>query len=470
MQKTNPMKRFYVFSLMLMLSGMLIGQNAPTNQITPDMLKAFRTEFKANQSHVALQNAVTSNPISKLSVNRSNQGTLDKYFTYRVKSSGITDQKSSGRCWMFASMNVLRAQVIKKYKMKDFYFSHNYTFFYDQLEKANLFLQEMINNASKPMDDRTVEWLFKNPIGDGGVWSGFVNITQKYGIVPQSVMPETAQTENTGKMSQILALKLREDGLKLRELAAAGSKPYDLVSAKTKMLSEIFQILALCMGEPPSTFSWRYENSDGNISESKTYSPLAFYNEFVGVDLNDYVMLMDDPSRDYNKVYTIQFDRNTYEGTDWKYLNLPVEKIKEYALNSIRGDEALYFSCDVGQQLDKDKGILDINNFAYDKLFGTSFGMNKKQRIVTFESSSSHGMTLVAADVDSQGKTKKWLLENSWGESGFNGHLIMTDQWFDEYMFRTVVHKKYIDAKTLELLSQKPILLPPWDPMFSPEE
>ncbi len=459
----------YLFAF-VMLSTCIYGQNIPENTITPDLLTKFRADFKHNQTSVPLQNAISANPIAKLSLSRTNQQNTDKYFTYRVKSKGITDQKSSGRCWLFASQNVMRARVIEKYKMKDLAFSHNFSFFYDQLEKANLYLQEMINNASKPIDDRTVEWLLKNPIGDGGVWSGFVNVTQKYGLVPESVMPETMQSENTSKMTSVLARKLREDGLILREMYSKGIKSTDFLIAKTEMLSDIYRILALCLGEPPTDFNWRYEDEDGKLSEMKAYTPQIFYQEFVNVDLNEYVMLMDDPSREYNKVYNIQFDRNTYEGTDWKYLNLPVSKIKEYALNSIKAGEALYFSCDVGQQLDKDKGVLDVDNFDYQALFGINFGMDKKQRIVTFESSSSHGMTLVAADVDKNGKTDKWLLENSWGDSGFNGHLIMTDKWFDEYMFRTVVHKKFIDPQTLELLKQKPVMLPPWDPMFSPEK
>jgi len=225
---------------------------------------------------------------------------------------------------------------------------------------------------------------------------------------------------------------------------------------------------AISLGIPPGEFSWRFEDKDGNLSEIKTYSPLSFYNEFVNVDLSDYVMFMNDPTRDFGKVYEIEYDRHTFEGHNWKYINLEPDKIKSFAAASIKENEAMYFSCDVGKQLDKDRGYLDVNNYNYDVLFGVIFEMDKAQRIQTYESGSTHGMALVGVDIK-DGKTTKWLLENSWGDSGFNGHLIMTDAWFDEYMFRLVIHKNFVDEETLRILETEPVMLPPWDPMFLPD-
>ena len=453
--------------LSVLISGSLFAQKA--GSITPEMLKKFNDSYRLTPENRAAANAMFQNDISKLATNLENEGKTDTYFSHRVESKGITDQKSSGRCWLFASLNVMRPKVIEKYNLASFDFSQNYNFFFDQLEKANLFLEGIIESRELPMDDRKVEWLFKNPIGDGGVWNGYVNLAEKYGVVPSEVMPETYASEHTSMISRLIRRKLRENALQIREMAAEGKKLNQIRAEKENMLQEIYQMLALSLGEPPTEFTWRYKDADGNISEEKTYTPLSFYKEFVGVDLNDYVMLMNDPSRPYNALYEIDYDRNSYEGMNWRFINLPNEAIKQFAVESIKNNEAMYFSCDVGKQLDRKNGSLDINNYDYESLMGVEFGMDKKQRILTFESGSSHGMTLVAVDLDNQGAPKKWLLENSWGESsGFKGHLIMTDQWFDEYMFRVVVNKKYIDQKVLDILDTTPTMLPPWDPMFAP--
>ena len=365
--------------------------------------------------------------------------------------------------------NHARMNSGREKNLKEFSFSQNFNFFYDQLEKANLFLESIIESADKPMDDKKVDWLFKNPIGDGGQWTGVVDIISKYGVVPSEVFPESYNSEHTSWISRLLGRKLREDGMDLREMYAGGKKEKDLRIVKEKMLSDVYRILAITLGEPPTEFQWRYKDNNGNLSEMKTYTPLTFFREFVNVDLHDYVMFMNDPSREYGKVYEIENDRHTEEGENWKYINLEADKLKEFAKNSILGNEAMYFSCDVGKQLDKDRGYLDVNNYDYESLFGVGFDMPKKERIMTYESGSTHGMALVGVDLEDE-KPVKWLLENSWGDAGFKGHLIMTDEWFNEYTFRLVVNKKFVDPETLSLLDEEAIMLPPWDPMFSPDE
>ena len=437
--------------------------------ISPELLKKMQDNYKANPSTKALENAVSSNSIKNLSVNRENLGKVDTYYSNRVKTKGVTNQQKSGRCWLFTGLNVLRPVVINKLDINGFEFSQSYLFFYDQLEKSNLFMEGIIETADKPMDDRKVDWFFSNPIGDGGQWTGLVDLVQKYGAVPSTVMPESYNADNTAMMSKLLRRKLRENGLELRKMAADGKDTKALRQRKEEMLSEIYQILALSLGQPPVEFQWRYKKSDGSLSELKNYTPKSFYDEFVGVELTDYIMFMNDPTREYYKLYEIEYDRHRMDGKNWKYINLPIDEIKEFAKASILDNEAMYFSCDVGKQLDSKRGYLDVNNYDYGTLLGVEFGMDKKQRIATHESGSSHGMTLVAVDLDKDGNINKWLLENSWGMTGYKGHLIMTDEWFNEYMFRLVINKKYINAKTLKILDQKPILLPPWDPMFTPE-
>ncbi len=461
------MKKFKILLLTLLASVSIYAQQSE-NGISDNMLKDMHDKFVKSNSH-AIQNAIRHNNIKDLAKSRYSNGSQDTYFSNKVTTKGITNQKKSGRCWLFTGLNVLRPMVITKYKLNNFEFSQSYLFFYDQLEKANLFLEGIIGTLDKPIDDKRVDWLLKNPIGDGGQWTGLVDLVSKYGLVPSDVMPESYQAENTSNMSKLLTLKLREDALYLRRMNKNGEKAKAIQRKKVEMLSDIYRILALSLGEPVTSFEWRYKDSDDKISPLRKYTPKSFYQEFVGIDLNDYVMFMNDPSREYNKLYEIDYDRHTVDGHNWKYINLDIDQIKAFAKASILDNQAMYFSCDVGKQLDSKDGYLDLQNYDYSSLFGVGFNMNKKQRIITHASGSSHGMTLVAVDLDKNGMINKWLLENSWGNTGFNGHLILTDDWFTEYMFRLVINKKYISPEILKILDEKPVMLPPWDPMFTPE-
>ena len=463
----NSIYRITLLAFILITGSSIASAQGSLNN---EEIAKIKSSVTFDEDTRALMNAISSNDISKLAVNRENLGKVNPYFTNKVEIQGITNQKSSGRCWLFTGLNVLRPKVIEKYNMKEFEFSQNYGFFWDQLEKSNLYLESVIATADIPDDDRKVDWLFKNPIGDGGQWTGVVDIVEKYGAVPASVMPESNNSENTRWMSRFLRRKLREDALTLRKMAAEGSEEGRLREEKINMLSDIYRILVLCLGKPPTEFPWQYEDKDGNISELKTYTPKSFYEEMVGIDLRDYVMFMNDPTREYYKLYEIEYDRHMLEGGNWKYINLPVDEIKDFAKASIIANEAMYFSCDVGKQLESEKGMLDVNNFDYDELFGVDFSMDKAGRIKTYDSGSSHGMSLVGVNILPDGSIDKWLLENSWGEKGFEGFLIMTDEWFSEYMFRLVIHKDFLDKKTLDILDTEPVLLPPWDPMFAAEE
>ena len=463
-------------------AGAYAQQTAGSHEggISAEMLSEISKGYEGDADDRAIRNALAGSSIATLSVNADNAAMIDTHFSDRVKTKGITDQQSSGRCWLFTGLNVLRAKMIAKYDLPGMEFSQNYLFFYDQLEKANLFLQGVIDTKDLPFEDRKVDWLFSNPLSDGGQFTGVSNLIVKYGLVPSDAMPETYQSNNTSNMATLLKLKLREDGLDLRKAYADGRamigkgpkkdvekglKTLDaqLQKMKVEQLSEIYRMLALCLGEPVKEFMY----------EGKKYTPVSFYEEFIGEDLeNNYVMIMNDPCREYGKVYEIDYDRHVYDGHNWLYVNLPVERIKEMAIASIKDNTAMYFSCDVGKFLDRKKGVLDIANFDYESLMGVTFGMDKKERVQTHASGSSHAMTLIAVDIcEETGKPVKWMVENSWGpSSGYQGCLIMTDEWFNEYMFRLVVEKKYVPADVLEMLEQKPTLLPAWDPMFAPEE
>ena len=467
-----------VMAAMLVSEGAMAQKKKQTQSdynggITTEMMQQIKGNFGASASDKALRNIMVNQSPAKLAMNYENATKFDSHFSNRVVSKAVTDQKSSGRCWMFTGMNVLRNQAIRKHGLPaDFQFSQAYLFFYDQLEKSNLFLQAMIDTYRKPLDDQEVQWLFKNPIGDGGQFTGVANLISKYGLVPSDVMPETYNTNNTSSISNLIALKLREDGLELRRLAANKyAIPSELQKKKTEMLTEIYRMLALTMGVPPTEFTWQQKNDKGEIVETATYTPMSFYEKFAKTDFSKYYMVMNDPTREYYKVYEIQYDRHVYDGENWRYLNLPMEEIAPMCIASIKDSTMMYFSCDVGKFLDRDKGFMDMNNYDYASLFGTTFGMDKKQRVATYASGSSHAMTLCAVDLDKEGKPLKWMVENSWGPNyGWQGNLIMTNDWFNEYMFRVVLEEKYIPANILSLMKQEPIMLPAWDPMFAPEE
>ncbi|NPA44329.1 MAG: C1 family peptidase [Chlorobi bacterium] len=455
------MNRFILIIAVLFSTSIFAQKNISEKEI-----KKIKTYYKKNNTYYkAVTNAVSNNKIKDLALNRENVKKFDHEFKYKVNVKGITNQKSSGRCWMFTSLNVLRPKAIDKFNIESFEFSTNYLYFWDIFEKSNLFLEGIIETRNLKIDDRKVDWLFSNIVGDGGVWNSFINLADKYGIVPKDAMPETHSSENTSMMIRLIKRKLREDAIRLR---ATKGDDNILRKHKIEMLGDIYKMLAINLGVPPTEFEWRYKDKDGNLSPYKKYTPKSFMKEVIGdFNFNDYIMLMDDPTRPYYKLYEIDKDRNVLEGRNWKFINLPAKEIKKYALKSIKANEAMYFSCDVGKQLNKKEGILDINNYDYESLFDVKFRMNKKERILSHESGSTHGMALVGVDVDNNEKPTKWLLENSWGaSSGHNGYLTMTDRWFDEYMFRIVVLKKFIDEKTLKILNQKPTILPPWDPMF----
>ena len=461
-------KRLFTVSAALSVAAAVLAQGG----ITDEMMSQIRQGWQGTPEELALRNAISANDINKLAVRQGVEAGYDFYFSDEVPSKGITDQQSSGRCWLFSGMNVLRAKMIEKYNLGPFQFSQNYIFFYDQLEKANLFLQGMIDTAKKPLTDQTVEWLLKHPLSDGGTFTGVADIVSKYGLVPAEAMPETQSSSNTSRMAQLISLKLKEFGLELRERIAQGAKEEEVEAEKTQMLGTVYRMLALNLGVPPTEFDFVRKDAAGNPVETEHHTPQSFLEKYGDVSLlQNYVMMMNDPSRDYYKIYEIDYDRHRYDGKNWTYVNLPADVIKEMAIASLRDSTMMYFSCDVAQQLNSKRGLLDVRNYDYESLMGVSFGMDKKERIQTFSSGSSHAMTLVGVDLDKEGKPVKWLLENSWGaSSGWQGHLIMTDEWFDEYMFRLVVETKYVPEKILQLFEEKPVRLPAWDPMFAEEE
>lgn len=470
------MKSVLTTSLALILSfgastAVLHAQSSKDGAITPKLLEELRQSEPKSPTEKALHNAIAVQGMQDFFINNQRPRSIEDKFSIEVQSSGIADQKQSGRCWLFTGLNVLRAQLMTREKSGTFFFSQNYSFFWDQLEKANLFLEGIIETRKLPINDTKVEWLFKNPINDGGQFTGISDNLYKYGVVPDEVMPETASSSNTKLLGKMLARTLRQTGIQLRKASEKGESLAQLRKRKEDGLKKVYRLLSLNLGVPPTSFSYTLKDKDGKAISTETYTPQSFYERFVGADLRgQFVMLMNDPSRPYYKVYEIEYDRHAYDGKNWTYVNLPMDEIKQMAIASLKDNTMMYYSCDVGRELDRSQGIAALDNYDYASLLGYPFDMDKAERIQTFDSGSTHAMTLKAVDLDASGKPVKWKVENSWGEkTGVKGHIIMTDAWFDAYTFRLVVNKKYATQKVLDLLKTKPVQLPAWDPMFAPD-
>jgi len=438
------------------------------------MLSEIEKSCPSTPATKALHNAIAANDINLLAVNADNRKSVTNHFSVETAEQSIHNQKSSGRCWMFSGLNVLRSDFAREHNdTLAVEYSQAYLFFYDQLEKANLMLQGVIDCADKPMDDTRVQFFFRHPLSDGGTFCGIIDLADKYGLVPMEVQPETFSAENTSRMASLLSSKLREFGLELRQMVADKKTTAAIQKRKTEMLGTVYGMLSLALGQPVKQFSYAHHDKKGKQKgEERTYTPQEFYRETVKTPLaGSFIMVMNDPRRPFHKVYEIDFDRHTYDGQNWRYLNLPMNEIEQLAIASLKDGRKMYSSYDVGKQFDRKRAFLDSDNYDYGSLFGTTFGMDKAQRISTFDSGSTHAMTLTAVDLDANGNPLKWKVENSWGSDGaFGGCLIMTNRWFEDYMFRLVVDKKYASAQLLQEYGQKAELVMPEDPLFMSDE
>ena len=450
------------------------GAQTKQGGISAQMLQTMEKSQGNATVNKALVNALAANKIDDLAKNFSNKTTFDTHFSVETPKQSIHNQKSSGRCWMFSSFNVLRSNYAREHGDSiAVEFSQDYLFFYDQLEKANLMLQGVIDNAKKPMDDQRVQFFFKSPLNDGGTFCGAADLAPKYGLVPMSVQPETYSAENTSRIAALISSKLREYGLELRKMVADGKKPAAINQRKTEMLSTVYHMLSITLGEPVKEFTYQFRTKDGKpVGEPRKFTPKSFYDEVVGHPLEGtFIMVMNDPRRPYHKTYEVEYDRHVYDGQNWKYLNLPTEEIAKLAIASLKDGKKMYSSYDVGKQFDRTLGYLDTKNYDYGSLFNTTFPMNKADRIATFDSGSTHAMTLTAVDLDKNGNPVKWKVENSWGaDNGVGGCLIMSNDWFNEYMFRLVVDKKYVPENLIKEFEQKPLMVMPEDPLFGQDD
>lgn len=440
-----------------------------TKEISLNNLINYKNETISSPSHGIIQKAIVNSGIEAVTMNKQSEIDMQFTFSKEIKTGDITNQKSSGRCWMFAGMNVLRKQVMAKCSLKTFELSQNYILFYDKLEKANYFYESILDTLDEATDSRLIAWLLSGPLNDGGQWDMLVNIIEKYGVVPKWIMPETFHSSNTRKMAQLLTRKLRKDAAMLRKLSTEGIEISELRNKKDVMLREIYTVLCRCLGTPPDEFDFEYSDKDDKFYRKEGLSPKTFYDEYIDVPLTEYVSLINAPTNDkpYGRTYTVQRLGNVVGGHAVKYLNLPIEDLKKAASAQLHDDEVVWFGCDVGKMLNRTLGIMDINIYDYTAALGTDVEMTKAEQLDYGDSLMTHAMVFTAVNVV-DGKTVRWKVENSWGDkSGKDGWFIMSDKWFDKYMYQVVVNKKYLSKSQIEALAQKPIELKPWDPMGS---
>jgi len=435
--------------------------------LTPELLARFREAFAANPTHRVAQNAVTQVTVDDVALNRAIVTATDHTFSHRLDEWSVTNQKRSGRCWMFAGLNLLRVGAMKKLGLKSFEFSPNYLMFWDKIERANYFLEAIIETAERDVGDRTVSYLLNRPAEDGGQWNMFVNLVKKHGLVPKSLMPETESSSNTTRMNSILRRKLREGAKTLRDQHAAGASLEALRAIKEEILAVIYRILSIHLGTPPERFTWQWTDQEKEFHREVELTPRAFAAKYVDLPIDEYVCLVNDPrpTSSYGQTYTVQYLGNVVSGGMVIYLNVDMALIKRIAQQTIEDGEPVWFGCDVGRMMRRDLGIWDKDLYDYESLYQTTFSLNKADRLMYGETQMTHAMLFTGVDIV-DGKARRWRVENSWGEEGGQkGFYTMNDTWFDEYTFEIAARKSYLSPELQAALDQKPIVLPAWDPM-----
>jgi bleomycin hydrolase len=440
-----------------------------SRSVNADAVATFQEDFAGQPRNKLMQNAVTKVDVKEIALDRSLVTSMDHSFSHTLDSWQATDQKSSGRCWMFAGLNVMRADAMKTLLLDQFELSQNYIMFWDKLEKSNYFLEAIIETADRPVDDRTVHYLMQSQslVSDGGQWNMFANLVTKHGLVPKSLMPETHSSSNSQSMNMILRRKLREGAHQLRELYRQGGTPAKLRAAKNDILVVAYRILSIHLGTPPTEFLWQWTDKDKKFHRDGVITPQQFAKKYVNVPFEDYVCLVNDPrdSSPQGRTFTVEFLGNVVDGGDVVYLNVDIELIKQITMESILDGQPVWFGCDTGKMMQTELGLWSKELFDYQGVYDTNFTLGKAERLLYGESAMTHAMVFTGVDVV-DGKPRRWRVENSWGDdNGLKGFYVMNDSWFGEYMFEIAAHKRYLPAELADALEQAPIVLAPWDPM-----
>lgn len=436
-----------------------------TKEINKEILADFRKNLNQDATNNVLKNSVAQVGIFKTAQNIEAKSKLNPTFNIEVPTGKVSNQKRSGRCWLFSALTNLRTEFAMKYNMKDFELSQNYLSFWDRLEKANYFYQNIIETADLPISDRKVNLLFTYPNGDGGQWQYAADLINKYGIIPAYAMPETTASDNTSEFNSVLKKMLRKNGIELRQMVADNSK--DIDKRVEEMLSEVYKLCVYSFGQPPVKFELSLRNDDDKMIEESSITPKEFLNKYFTIRLDDYINIMNSPqkSKEYNQVYTIETDGNVVGGVTEKYLNLPIERLEELSIEQLKANDTVWFGNDVLNQSQRNQGLLFGDLYQFDKLFGTDMKLAKGDALDYRQSEVSHAMVLTGVNlVDS--KPNRWKVENSWGEAnGEKGYFTADNAWFEDNIYEVVINKKFLTKEELAIFSREPVVLPAWDAM-----
>lgn len=435
--------------------------------LTTARLQKLRTQFARDRAARLAQNAVTQVTIDDVALRRGVVSNVDHTFSTMLDDWTTTNQKGSGRCWMFAGLNLFRAGAMQKMSIKNFEFSQNYPLFWDKLERANYFLHAIRETARKPVDDRTVAFLLQRPLDDGGQWNMFVSVVKKYGVCPQALMPETESSSNTRRLNQNLLTRLRAGACTLRKLIRQRKSARTVQNAHDHILTDVYRILSIHLGTPPERFTWQWMDKDRTFHRDPATTPQEFADKYITIPFDEYVCLVHDPrhSSPQGRTFTVQYLGNVVGGDPVIYLNVDIDTLKRIAMETLQGGEPVWFGCDTAKMMRRDKGIWDIDLFDYAGVYDVDLAMTKEERLLHQETAMNHAMLFTGVDVV-RNKPRRWRVENSWGDQiGDRGFFVMNDNWFDEHMFEIAARRSMLPERLQKALDRKPIVLPPWDPM-----
>jgi bleomycin hydrolase len=437
--------------------------------ITPEILASFQEDFNGEPHRRLLRNAIVKNGIQAVALNRDSLVRNQYTFSHHIETGKITSQKKSGRCWLFAGLNLLRQKVSQDLNIKDFELSQTHLMFWDKLEKANYFLENIIETVRESVDSRLLMWLLKDPVQDGGQWDMFSNLVKKYGVIPQYAMPETHHSKNSLIMNRLLTRKLRGDAATLRNMHQEGASGQELREKKKELLNQFFRMLVYFLDQPPVTFDFEYRDQEDKFFSHRQLTPVDFFQKFADIDLDDYISVINAPTVDkpFDKTYTVEYLGNVSEGSGVLYLNVDNRILKELSMAQLQDNEPIWFGCDVGKMMERESGVLAGDLYLYEQAMEISFGLDKAGRLDYGDSQLTHAMVFTGVNIV-DGKPNRWKVENSWGDKvGEKGFFVMSDDWFDQYNFQVVIHKKYLPDPLRQALTEAPTVLPPWDPMGS---
>ena len=438
-----------------------------TTGISLKAIEKMSKAFHADRANEVASRAAVSAGVMEAAADYEALRKLPMNFSIDLKQGRITNQRASGRCWIFAALNIFRYEMIKKFDLDTIELSQNYLFFWDKLEKSNYYLESVLKTLDEPVNGRIFSFISAFPLGDGGQWDMIVNLVEKYGIVPQEAYPDAENSRASRAMVSYMTTKLHEDAMLLRKGALASRTTEELRAMKAEMLGELYRMLCISLGEPPKAFNLTLRNKKDEVFRETQITPKEFFDKYVGIDLQKTVSLINGPTADkpFNRMYTVKLLGNVADGRPTTYLNLQMDKIKKAVIRQLKDGHPVWFGADCGKFMNRKGGIFDRESAGIEKLFNVRFGLTKADYLDYYDSAMNHAMVILGVNLDENGKPDRWHIENSWGkDAGQDGHYVASDEWFDDFIFQVVVHTKYLDAASRKLLSYPLHELEPWDP------